>query len=76
MYLQNQTFDMAMANEALGAAQISRRRVSKSNSVVSLFVGAFNAETIWRNAGEQVPASSSSPDPIFLSTLSHNFARE
>jgi hypothetical protein len=75
MYLQNQTFDMAMANEALGAAQISRRRVSKSNSVVSLFVGAFNAETIWRNAGELVPASSS-PDPIFLSTLSHNFARE
>jgi hypothetical protein len=75
MYLQNQTFDMAMANEALGAAQISRRRVSKSNSVVSLFVGAFNAETIWRNAGEQA-ASSISPDPIFLSTLSHNFARE
>jgi len=73
-----QTSAMAMAKEALGAAQSSRQRVSNSKSEVSSFVGAFKMETIWLNAGEEVvPASISSDlDPRFLSTLSHNFARE
>ena len=73
-----QTSAMAMAKEALGAAQSSRQRVSKSKSDVSSFLGAFKMETIWLNAGEEVvPTSISSDlDPRFLSTLSHNFARE